>query len=297
MCRRFAQVAHATAAAQVWRLLLFVGEWHTVAEAAVEMIGGEVEVAHLFFVAVAVGVSAFFGEAVAVAQIAVAVFMGEVKCFDFGLFEGEQLAFLADAVLIQVAPDAQLGKSAVGGIYLAVTVVIKIGQGLIAVGGTLAVFERGVVAEQLAAIIDDAVAIAVINEETVVLVYPASGGADAILVVVKERAFMTVAGKGFDTVAVKVEGEGVVLHDERVTKEVVPILMNKVFYYFGYVFFIFFLELIVILIYRVGKLIKSWVIFYGKSRIINFNRPSKSFKIYPCRLSIKSSKFIGCITS
>ena len=146
-CGGFAQVAHATAATQVRRLLLFVGKRQAVGISAVEMIGGEVEIAHLFFVAVAVGVSAFFGEGVAVAQIAVGILVGEVECLDLGLIEGEQLAFLADAVLIQVAPDAQLGKSAVGGIYLAVTVVIEIGQCLITIGSTFAIFKEGVVAE------------------------------------------------------------------------------------------------------------------------------------------------------
>ena len=168
------------------------------------MVGGEVEVAHLFFIAVAIGVSAFFGEAVAVAQIAVTVFMGEVKCFDFGLFEGEQLAFLADAVLIQVAPDAQLGKSAVGGIYLAVTVVIEIGQCLITIGSTFAIFKKGVVAEKLATVIDDTIAIAVIDEQTIILVYPTSRGTNAVITMVKECAFMPVASEGFNTVAVKV---------------------------------------------------------------------------------------------
>ena len=204
MCCRFAQVAYATAAAQVRRLLLFVGEWHAVAEAAVEVVGGEVEIAHLFFVAVAVGVSAFFGETVAVAQIAVGILVGEVECLDPGFFEGEQFAFLADTVLVEVTPNAQLGKGAIGSIYFTVAVIIQIGQCLIAVGGTLAVFEQGVVAEKLAAVIDDAVAIAVINEETVVLAYPTGGSADAVLVMVKECAFMPVASEGFNTVAVKV---------------------------------------------------------------------------------------------
>ena len=225
MCRRFAQVAHATAAAQVRRLLLFVGEWHTVAEAAVEVVGGEIEVAHLFFVAVAVGVSAFFGEAVAVAQIAVAALIGEVERLDLCLIEGEQLAFLADAILVEVAPDAQLGEGAIGGIHLAVAVVIKIGQGLIAVGGALAVFEQGVVAEQLAAVIDDAIAIAVINEETVIFAYPASSGADAVFVVVKECAFMAITGNCFNTVAVKVKSKRVIDDDAIFTGQIVPIFM------------------------------------------------------------------------
>ena len=210
LCRRFTQVAHATAAAQVRRLLLFVGEWHTVAEAAVEMVGSEIEIAHLFFVAVAVGVSAFFGETVAVAQIAVAALIGEVERLDLCLIEGEQLAFLADAILVEVAPDAQLGEGAIGRIHLAVAVVIKIGQGLIAVGGALAVFQRGVVAEQLAAVIDGAVAITVINEETVVLAYPAGSSADTILVVIKEGAFVTITGNCFNTIAIKIESKRVI---------------------------------------------------------------------------------------
>ena len=168
------------------------------------MIGGEVEIAHLFFVTVAVGIGTFFGEGVTVAQIAVGILVGEVECLDLGLIEGEQLAFLADAVLIQVAPDAQLGKSAVGGIYLAVAVVIEFFQCLIAVGGTFAIFKEGVVAEKLAAVIDDSVAIAVINEETVILADPAGGSTDTVIAVVKERAFMTVAGEGFNAIAVKV---------------------------------------------------------------------------------------------
>ena len=225
LCRRFTQVAHATAAAQVRRLLLFVGEWHTVAEAAVEMVGSEIEIAHLFFVAVAVGVSAFFGETVAVAQIAVAALIGEIERFHFRLVEGEQLALLADAVLVEVAPDAQVGKGAIGGIYFAIAVIIKIGQCLIAISGALAILEQGVVAEQLAAVIDDAVAIAVINKQAVVLAYPAGGGADAVLVVVKEDTFVTITGNCFNTVAVKVKSKRVIDDDTIFTGQIVPIFM------------------------------------------------------------------------
>ena len=189
------------------------------------MVGGEVEVAHLFFVTVAVGIGTFFGEGITVAQVAIAVFIGEIECLDLGLIEGEQLAFLADAVLIQVAPDAQLGKSAVGGIYLAVTVVIEIGQCLITIGSTFAIFKEGVVAEKLAAVIDDAVAIAVINKQAVVLAYPAGGGANAVFVVVKEGTFVTITGNCFNTVAVKVKSKRVIDDDTIFTGQIVPIFM------------------------------------------------------------------------
>ena len=203
-CGSFAQVAHTTAATQVRRLLLFIGKRQAVGISAVEVIGGKVEIAHLFFVTVAVGIGAFFGEGVTVAQIAVAALIGEIERFHFRLVEGEQLAFLADAVLIQVTPNAQLGKGAVGGIYFAIAVIIKIGQCLIAIGGTFAVFEQGVIAEKLAAVIDDAIAIAVINEETIILADPAGSETVAVFVVITVRAFMTVSGYGLDTVALKV---------------------------------------------------------------------------------------------
>jgi len=55
-CGSFAQVAQSAAAAQVHFLLLFVSQGNAVAEAAMEVIGSEVDVAHLFFVAVAIDV-------------------------------------------------------------------------------------------------------------------------------------------------------------------------------------------------------------------------------------------------
>ena len=209
-CGGFAQVAHATAATQVRRLLLFVGKRQAVGISAVEMVGGEIEVAHLFFVTVAVGIGSFFGEGVTVAQVAVAVLVSEIKRLDLRFFESEQFAFLADAVLIEIAPDTQVSESAVGRIHLAVAVVIEFGQRLIAVGGTFAIFQQGVVAEKLAAVIDDSVAIAVINKQAVVLAYPAGGGANAVFVVVKEGTFVTITGNCFNTIAIKIESKRVI---------------------------------------------------------------------------------------
>ena len=117
---------------------------------------------------------------------------------------------MADAVLIEITPDAQVNKSIICSVHLAVTVFIKFFQRLIAVGGALAVFEQGVVAEKLAAVIDDSVAIAVINEETVVLAYPTGGGANAVFVVVKEGTFVTITGNCFNTIAIKIESKRVI---------------------------------------------------------------------------------------
>ena len=183
--RRFAQVAYATAATQVWRLLLFVGDSNAVTEAAVEVVSSENQIPHLSFVAIAVDVSTFFDECVAIAKIVVTFSVDKIERFNLSFVEGQQLAFLTDTVLIEVAPNAQVGKGTVGGIHLAIAVVIKISQCLIAAGGALTVFEQGVVTKEFAAVIDGAIAIAVIHEQAVVLADPAGSGADAVLVVVK----------------------------------------------------------------------------------------------------------------
>ena len=117
---------------------------------------------------------------------------------------------MADAVLIEIAPDTQVSESAVGSIHLAVAVVVEFFQCLIAVGGTFAIFEQGVVTKKLAAIIDDAITIAVMDEQTVVLADPAGSSADTILVVVKEGAFVTITGNCFNTIAIKIESKRVI---------------------------------------------------------------------------------------
>ena len=209
MCRRFAQVAHATAAAQIRRLLLFVGEWHAVAVAAVKAVGGKAQIAHDVFVAVFIGVAADFSEGVAVAEVFIRLCIAKIERLDAQVFERKDFACFADAVVIEVAPDAEFAEGAVGGIQLAVAVVVQISGSFKAVRGGLAIFEQGVVAKDFAAVVDFAVAVAVIHQDAVVAVHPAGGGADTVTLMVKHRACMSVGCKGFDAVAVQVESEGV----------------------------------------------------------------------------------------
>ncbi len=93
-----------------------------------------------------------------------------------------QLAPIADAVTVDVAPDLQSGVGRVLGVDHAVAVVIVFGQGLIAVpsGGSIA--QQAVVAEQFAAITDTAVAIAVMHQQTVIRTDPAGPFAQAIVI-------------------------------------------------------------------------------------------------------------------
>ena len=70
--------------------------------------------------------------------------------------------------------------------------------------------------KEFAAVVDFAVAVTVIHQNAVVAVYPAGSSADAVTLMVKHRACMSVGSKGFDAVAVQVKGEGVVLVEDAV---------------------------------------------------------------------------------
>ena len=228
--RRFAQVAHTSAAAQVRCLLLFITERYAVAELTVDVVSSKNKVTHLSFVAIAVDVSTFFDECVAIAKIVVTFSVDKIERFNLSFVEGQQLAFLTDTVLIEVAPNAQLGKSTVSSINLIVAVVIKFCQRLITAGGTFTIFEQGVVAEKFAAIIDDTVTITIIDEQTIVLAYPASGGTDAVFIVIKERAVMTVAGEGFDTVTIQIKHKWFITNKliSTIAVEPVPIIRKPI---------------------------------------------------------------------
>ena len=112
--------------------------------------------------------------------------------------------------MVQIAPNAQALENGILRIDNAVLVGIVLRQRGIAVCGRAAVGEQGVVAEQLAAVADAAVAVQIQGQQPVVGRHPAAGGADAVAVVVEQAAGKTGGGGGFDAVAVQVEGDGVV---------------------------------------------------------------------------------------
>ena len=78
-----------------------------IVETAKQRIVDQQQIAHLAGLAVGGGVAAFLRQRVAVAQAAVGVAELSVERPHLGLLQREQLAFLADAVLIEIAPNAQ----------------------------------------------------------------------------------------------------------------------------------------------------------------------------------------------
>ena len=92
--------------------MLFVGKRNALAVAAVQTVSGEVQVAHDVLVAVFIGVAADFGQGVAVAEVFVRLCIAKIERFDAQVFERKDFAFFADAVVIEVAPDAEFAKGA-----------------------------------------------------------------------------------------------------------------------------------------------------------------------------------------
>jgi hypothetical protein len=129
------------------------------------------------------------------------------------LCKGEEFAALADAVLIGVLPQAQVGKAGVGGIDPAVGVAVFLREGGEAVGGEGLSIRAGIewcgIAEKFAASVDGIVAVAVKNEEGIAGLDPAGGGLDAVAVVVEKDGGCRVDAGGVEAVTVEVEGQRV----------------------------------------------------------------------------------------
>jgi hypothetical protein len=122
-------------------------------------------------------------------------------------FQREEFALVAGAVLVQVAPHAQLGKGRVGQVEHTVAVEVEVAQGGPAVGCGLPIGQQGVVAEQLAARVDGAVAVAVPHQQAIVPPHPGRARPHAIGVVVEGDGAPREL-RDLEAIAVEVEHDG-----------------------------------------------------------------------------------------
>ena len=217
----FAQVAHSARAAHAWQSLSFRGERDGVGKLAVKGVFKQIDVAHLgadvaHLAAAAVGTykAAQVGKQVAVGQRLRVFGLGNVDGRDARLIKTLELTFLAHAIAVEVTPYAQIGEVGVACVHHSILVGILLGQSSKAVFGcayhfALTIHKRGGVAEQLSAIVNRAVTVAVPYQKSVVGLDPAGGGLHPISVVVEEDGVGRIEAHCFQAVAVKVEGQGV----------------------------------------------------------------------------------------
>ena len=199
-----AQAADAAGTLHLGNALRGFGEGDAVGELAVEGVVGEVDVPHVAgdfaegaFAAVAADEAAEVGDLVAVGERLAVGGLGDLEGGDVLGGEREEFVALADAVLVEVTPELELCPVGVGGIDEAVGVGVFLGECGEAVGGEASCVELGTVAEEFAAGVDEAVVVAVEDEEGVVRLDPAGGSLDAVGVVVEEDGGIRVDAGGF----------------------------------------------------------------------------------------------------
>ena len=140
------------------------------------------------------GLTVEFG---AVAQVLGLVGFVQADAGQAERIEGGEFFGLADAVLVVVAPQAQLVPAGVLGVDGAVGIGVQFGQGGVAVGGLLSGGEQRMVAEEFASGVDGAVAVAVAveDENAVIALEPGGACPDAVAVVVEEGGLNSVPGR------------------------------------------------------------------------------------------------------
>ncbi|WCD83655.1 hypothetical protein PI990_14520 [Pseudomonas sp. TUM22785] len=115
-----------------------------------------------------------------------------------------QFTFIADAIAVQIAPHLQRRIRGVIGVDQPVAVIVVFGKRLEAVFGSLAIVEDAVVAEQLCAIADAPIPIAVMYQQSIIRADPTASFTQAIVVQVEiGRAYFL----GLDPVTVQVDDD------------------------------------------------------------------------------------------
>ena len=154
---------------------------------------------------------------VAAGQGLVGLLRGEVDAGDAGLGQALQFVGLAEAVLVQVAPEADVGVLGIRCVEELVAVAIEASEGGEAVGGVQGAAgegfgaDDGIDAEEFAAGVDGAVAIAVEDDEGVIPFEPAGAGLDGVGVVVEQNP--RGHADRFDAIPVQVDGQGVATYE------------------------------------------------------------------------------------
>jgi hypothetical protein len=142
-----------------------------------------------------------------IAVVGVGCAAGQFDAADTAVLQGFEFAALADAVLVQIAPDAQIGVLGVCGIKLAVGIAVKRSQGGKAVGGLVTIGQNGFVTKEFGARVNLPVAIKVTHQHAVASADPGGAGLDGIAIGIEQDAF----GQRCDlqAVAVEVQDQGI----------------------------------------------------------------------------------------
>ena len=138
---------------------------------------------------------------------------GDRQGGDAGVGKALQFVGLADAVLINVAPEFEFIEAGIPAVDLAVFVAVPLAQGLVAGVGGGARAQAGLVAEEFVAAVYRSIGVLVDDEEGVVAGDPARGFGEGVAVVVEMDGVGGGIG-GLDAVVGEVQDQGVASCDE-----------------------------------------------------------------------------------
>ena len=201
------KVSHPTTAPKV-RQCLGLGGYRDRGERPHEIVLREDEAASLACAAVGAREAAVSNED-GVAVVGAGRGTGQFNARYATVSQDFEFAGLADAVLVQVAPDASAGEGSVGRAEPTVVVAVEFAQRCEAVDCLLAACQHGLVAEELGTRIDRAVAVAVKHEQAVFGRGPSCCGAHRVVVRVEEDGWGQVERRYFQAISVQIENQGV----------------------------------------------------------------------------------------
>jgi len=169
------------------------GGGNQVGEAAVEGVGGEVHVGHHSRRTIGADETAQVGDLVAVGEKAGVQCLADTEAGNAELSESLEFASLADAVLVEVLPHLEAGEIGVQRIHRAVAVAVLSGECRKTIRRIAACRKLRAVAEQLRAVVYDAVTIPVQHQHTVRRRHPARAALDAVTVVIEQEGVVALA--------------------------------------------------------------------------------------------------------
>ena len=140
---------------------------------------------------------------------------GKLDALHSGSRQGLKLSRLAHPILVQVTPDAQVGKLGVTGIEHRIAIAVEVCQGSKAIAGSGACIgasgENRFIAEQFTARINNTIAIQIPHQNAIIRPHPGGAGLQRIGIGVKQHPSRQ--RRDLQAIAIQVQHQGVYVSD------------------------------------------------------------------------------------
>ncbi|PKN86349.1 MAG: hypothetical protein CVU51_07375 [Deltaproteobacteria bacterium HGW-Deltaproteobacteria-1] len=163
------------------------GYWDGIAKFTGKGIVGKPDIRHIAGAAIRFGKGTGTDDPVSIGQVLRSICLGYVDTGDAQFVEGKQFACLGYAVLIQITPYAQIPPLCIQIIDHAVRIGIFLGQCRKTIYGRSPGIERRGITEELRAIVDGSIAVAIQNKHPVIGGDPAGVDLNPVSIMIKHN--------------------------------------------------------------------------------------------------------------